>query len=77
MAAGQVHGGPAVAGLGHHVDPRVGVEQRPEAGPDELLVVDDDHPDHASARVGSGSLTGNLALTRKPSLTQPASNRPS
>ena len=39
----------AVGGLAEHGEVRRGVDEHPETGPHERLVVDDDDPDHAAA----------------------------
>ncbi len=68
---GAAEGGLAVVGLAHHLDVRLGVEQRPKARPDQRLVVGEQDPDHAAPSSGS------VARTRKPpSGRGPASSSP-
>src|SRR5262249_33976025 len=49
-----------VAGLADHLDVFLGIEQGPEPGPDQGLIVGQQHPDHRAP------LIGNRARTRKP-----------
>src|ERR1019366_3953216 len=51
-----------VGRLGHHADPVRCLEDHAESGPDQLLVIGDEHPDRASAGHGAGS----LAVTANP-----------
>ena len=44
----------AVGGLGDHRDVGLGVQQRPEPGPHERLVVGDHDADHVSSPPGPG-----------------------
>ena len=75
VGAGQPHRLGAVAGLADHLDVGLGVEQRPEPGPHQRLVVGQQHPDHARSSAvptpaappracghGCSSRTGILAL---------------
>src|SRR5262249_28813865 len=60
------------AGLGHHVDAGLGVEQQPEPGAHHRLVVGDRHPDR-----GHTDSSGSRAWTWKPpSGAGPASSVP-
>ena len=62
-------GGGAVVGLAHDLDVVLGVEQHPEAGPHERLVVGQHDPDH--------DRPSHVARTRKPPpCWGPASRRP-
>ena len=67
----------AVGGFADDFDVRVVLEDHPEPGPDQFLVVDQDHPDLAAHRSTSvcGS-TGNRAWTRKPVGVDAASKSP-
>src|SRR5208282_114336 len=51
-----------VTRLGDHGDPVGCLEDHAESGPDQLLVIGDEHPDRASAGHGAGS----RALTANP-----------
>ena len=61
-ARGQADRLVAVGGLADHLDAVLGVQQRPEPGPDQRLVVGQQHPDHWSPL----SSRGRRAWTRKP-----------
>ena len=56
---------PAVVGLADHPHVGLGVEHHPEPGAHQLLVVDQEHPDHRRLS-GTGRLTGSRASTAKP-----------
>ena len=85
---GLVQGGAAVGRLADDRDPGLVREDHPEPGPDQLLVVDEQHADrrhgvrHAVApSTGSDAAapaasTGNRAATRKPAPRGPASSVP-
>jgi hypothetical protein len=49
----------AVRGLGYHLDVVLGVQQRPEAGPDQGLIIGEQYPDHESTPNGSSARTRN------------------
>jgi len=73
LAAGQVHGLPAVGGLTDHLQVLGGVDQDPEPGPDQGLVIGEQHPDHGrtpwageAAWPVSVPWTGRRAVTWKP-----------
>ena len=57
--AGEGDGLSAVGGLAHDLDAGLGVEDHPQAGADDLLVVGDDHADHAP-------FLGSVAVTSQP-----------
>ena len=57
----------AVGGLADDLDVRLVLEDHPEPGPHELLVVDQDHPDRGAHRSTAGcESSGSRACTRKP-----------
>ena len=62
--------GPAVLGLGDQVGVRLGLEQRPQAHPDQRLVVDHDDPDRGHA--GSSARTRNSSALPRPGGQLPA-----
>ena len=60
--AGEGHRGPSVGRLADHLDAGLGVEDHPEPGPDDLLIVGDEHADgHVT-----GAARGSTALTVQP-----------
>ena len=50
---GEPHGFEAVLGLPHDLDPVDRAEEEPEAGPDQVLVVGDQDPDHGMGSVAA------------------------
>jgi hypothetical protein len=67
----------AVGGLADHLDVRLVLEDHPEPGPNELLVVDQDHPDRGAHRSTAGSDSiGSRACTRNPVAVGAASKSP-
>ena len=76
--AAQRHGVDAVGGLADHLEAGLGLQDHPQPGPDERLVVGQQHPDRHTA-AGSGAGTGSSARTRQPgpSSRGPAVTRPS
>jgi peptidoglycan/LPS O-acetylase OafA/YrhL len=65
-AAGQVDGLPAVEGLADDVDVRLGVEDQPEARPDQGLVVGEQHPDAHGVTGSRSAAAGRTACTANP-----------
>jgi hypothetical protein len=59
LPPGELHRLLAVTGLADHRDVVLGVEQRPEARPHQVLVIGEQHPDHRAP-----SCNGNCARTR-------------
>ena len=78
--AGLRHGFGAGGGFPDHRDVVLQVEQQPEAGPHQLLVVDEKHPDRsvtAHPFVVPAGARGSRAVTVKPPPVRgPASNSP-
>src|SRR5262249_14360289 len=63
QSAGQLDGRRAVGGLADDFQVVLGVEQRPESGPHQRLVVGEQDPDHAGP---SSAPSGKVARTAKP-----------
>ena len=66
----------AVGGLADDLDVGLVLEDHPEPGPHELLVVDQDDPDRGHAPATGSASTGSRAWTRKPVGVGPASKSP-
>ncbi len=60
---------PAVARLADHLEVGLGVAEHPQAGPDQLLVVDEQDADHAAA-------PGSTVRTSQPAPAGPAVSTP-
>jgi len=79
MSRRPFNGLPSVGGLADHGDARLGVEDHPQPGADDFLVIRDEHPDgHVTARHVIACFRGKTALTAQPwpGLLGPASQLP-
>ena len=69
---GEPDGRLAVGGLGDDVDIRLGLEDHPEAGPDQRLVVGDEDPESAARSRRSGPVTARRPRRRSGSQARTA-----
>jgi sarcosine oxidase gamma subunit len=55
----------AVGALAHHVEAELGTQDAAEPGPDQFLVIDEEHPDHHAGTASPGP-SGSVAATSQP-----------
>src|SRR5262249_49624272 len=70
---GQADGLFPVTGLARHLDVALSIEQDPEPGPDQGLVVDEQYPDHSLPSRRSVTVTQNPPPGRSPACSSPPS----
>ena len=73
--AGREHRLEPVGGLAHDLDVGLGVEDQPEAGADERLVVGDEDADHAASSIGSRRADDVAAAVARAALELAAAER--